>query len=491
MLFNSLHYLIFLPVVAAVCFILPFKFRWIWLLAASFYFYMAWKWEYAFLMIAAILINYFAGLLIEKSRRRGWRKFYMLAGVTLTFLMLFIFKYFNFFNSSVRALFERFGADYPIGAHSLLLPVGISFYTFQTLSYTIDVYRGKEKTQHHPGIFALYVSFFPQLVAGPIERSTNLMPQLAKRTSFDLQRALDGAKLILWGLFKKIVIADRLAVLVNTVFNNIGGYTGFEFVTAIVFFAFQIYCDFSGYSDIAIGSAQILGYRLMDNFNRPYFSKSISEFWKRWHISLSTWFRDYLYIPLGGSRVPVGRWYLNLFITFLVSGIWHGANWTFVFWGALNGFYMVAETALSKKTREFEIKTGLFKRRRTLRLMKVSFTFLLVLFAWIFFRANSLSDAFYVISKIPAEFGRTLREIALLDETALKRMGMERAEFVISLAVIAFMEIVHLMQRHKGIRTMLKEKPLVLRYAVYGALALGTLAFGTYINSASFIYFQF
>ncbi|MGE3062076.1 MAG: MBOAT family protein [bacterium] len=452
---------------------------------------MAWKPEYVVLMIAAILINYSAGIMIQRSRKKEWKKFHMLFGVCASFFILFVFKYFNFINSSVRALFSYFGMDYPISGHSLLLPVGISFYTFQTLSYTIDVYRGKEKTQKHLGIFALYVTFFPQLVAGPIERSTNLLPQFFKKNAFDLQRVLDGGKLILWGLFKKIVIADRLAVLVNTVFNNPHGYSGFQFVTAIVFFAFQIYCDFSGYSDIAIGSAQIMGYKLMDNFNRPYFSKSISEFWKRWHISLSTWFRDYLYIPMGGSRTSIPKWYFNLFVTFLVSGIWHGANWTFVAWGALNGLYIVLETAGMKRIKRIENKLRLNEHKTSLKILKISTTFSLVLFAWIFFRANTISDAIYVISNIPKNFMATFWEIATLNEHALKKMGIERVDFVISIAVILFMESVHALQRHRGIRSMLKKKPLALRYVVYAAFIFGIIVFGTYINSASFIYFQF
>jgi len=491
MLFNSIHYFIFLPLVVLIYFILPYKFRWVWLLLSSFYFYMAWKVEYAILMIITILINYFAGIMITKSRKKEWKKFFMFFGVFASFFILFVFKYFNFFNSSLHSVFTYFNLDYPVKGHNLLLPIGISFYTFQTLSYTIDVYRLKEKTQKHLGIFSLFVTFFPQLVAGPIERSTNLLPQFLKKNNFDIQRALDGGKLILWGLFKKIVIADRLALLVNTIFNNSHNYSGFQFITAIVFFAFQIYCDFSGYSDIAIGSAQIFGYKLMDNFKRPYFSKSISEFWKRWHISLSTWFRDYLYIPLGGSRVKVQKWYFNLFITFLISGIWHGANWTFVMWGALNGFYIIIETISFKRVRKLEQKMNLTKHKTLLKLAKVSFTFLLVLFAWIFFRANSIADAFYIISGIPRNFGKTFLEVITLNEYTLSKMGISKVDFVISIAVIIFMEFVHFIQRHKGIRTMLKERPVCFRYIIYAVFILGIIVFGTYNNSIPFIYFQF
>ena len=282
---------------------------------------------------------------------------------------------------------------------NVLLPVGISFYTFQTLSYTIDVYNGKTAAQKHLGVFAVYVSFFPQLVAGPIERSNHLLPQFFRKHDFSYNRVKSGLQKMLWGFFKKIVIADNLAILVDGVYNNVGNYSGLALIVATIFFTFQIYCDFSGYSDIAIGTAKVMGFELRENFKRPYFSKSIREFWQRWHITLSTWFRDYVYIPLGGNRTIKWRWYYNIFITFLVSGLWHGANWTFVIWGALHGSYLIAALILSSPKKK--ISLFIQSQNKSLdKLMDVVITFVLVAFAWIFFRANNIEDAIYIINNL-------------------------------------------------------------------------------------------
>ncbi len=345
MLFNSLQFLIFFPIVVSIFFLLPQKRRWILLLIASYYFYMCWKVEYIVLIIASTLIDYFVAKKMADLKEKVKRKKWLLISLLSNLGILFGFKYFNFVNANVQALFDNFNIFYGVPAFDVLLPVGISFYTFQTLSYTIDVYNGKTPVQNHLGIFAVYVSFFPQLVAGPIERSRHLLPQFYVEHKFSYDRIKYGLQQMLWGFFKKVVIADRLAIVVDGVYNNLDDYSGISLLIATIFFAFQIYCDFSGYSDIAIGSARVMGFELIDNFKRPYFSKSISEFWRRWHISLSTWFRDYLYIPLGGNRVVKWRWYYNLFITFLVSGFWHGANWTFLVWGGLHGAYLIIAIA--------------------------------------------------------------------------------------------------------------------------------------------------
>ena len=286
----------------------------------------------------------------------------------------------------------------------VLLPVGISFYTFQALSYTMDVYRGDIKAQKHLGKYALFVSFFPQLVAGPIERSAHLLPQFDEEFKFDYTRVKDGLLLMLWGLFKKIVIADRLAIVVNTVYNNPKNFNGFSLVVATIFFAFQIYCDFSSYSDIAIGSAKVMGYDLMKNFNRPYFSKSISEFWRRWHISLGTWFKDYLYFPLGGSRVTKWKKYRNIMIVFLTSGLWHGASGNFVIWGAIHGIYQLIESELKPVGDFIAAKFKINKNTFGHKSFKAITTFILVDFAWIFFRANNVNDAKYIITSIVQTF---------------------------------------------------------------------------------------
>ena len=351
MLFNSLQFIVFFPIVVAAYFALNAKYRWILLLLASYYFYMCWSYKYIVLIMISTVVDYVAGILMYKLEKQRARKLLLLASLTTNLGLLFFFKYFNFFGDSINFVFERFNIFARVPAYEYLLPVGISFYTFQTLSYTIDIYRRKQKPEYHFGRFALFVSFFPQLVAGPIERSVNLIPQFRQDFKFEYERVKEGILLMVWGFFKKVVIADRLAEYVNLVYNNPADFAGLQNVIATFFFSFQIYCDFSGYSDIAIGSALIMGYRLMTNFRRPYFAASIGEFWHRWHISLSTWFRDYVYISLGGNRVVKWRYYYNLFITFLVSGLWHGAEWTFVIWGAIHGFYTVSYTHLTLPTK--------------------------------------------------------------------------------------------------------------------------------------------
>lgn len=494
MLFNSVSFALFFPIVVMLYFIIPHKYRWVFLLGASYWFYMSWRVEYIILIIASTLIDYFAGIQMGKTDDRGKRRKYLLLSLITNLGLLFAFKYFNFFNDSVRQMFNMFSLTYYVPASKLLLPVGISFYTFQTLSYTIDVYKGKKEPEKHLGIFALYVSFFPQLVAGPIERSTRLLPQFYEKKEVNYERITDGLKLMLWGYFKKLVIADRVAVIVNQVYNNPHQYEGMPFIIATIFFAFQIYCDFSGYSDIAIGSAQVLGYKLMDNFNRPYYSKSIGEFWKRWHISLSTWFKDYVYIPLGGNRVPKWRQYINLFVTFLVSGLWHGANWTFVIWGGLNGFYVTMENLTASIRHKLEKSFRVKQYRKLYNTLRILFTFILTCFAWIFFRANSLSDAFYIIGHMftatgpffTSLFSFKLKAFASLFEFT----NLPADEILLSFISIGFMEIVHMMQRHGSIRHMLRDKPVYLRWGLTYVLILYILIFGVFYGTG-FIYFQF
>jgi alginate O-acetyltransferase complex protein AlgI len=489
MLFNSLEFVIFFPVVVALYFSIPHRYRWALLLAASYYFYMCWKAEYIFLIVASTLIDYYAGIQMGKTAEKRNRTKYLIMSLLANIGLLFSFKYFNFFNDSMRSLFDSLNIFYGVPALKVLLPVGISFYTFQTLSYTIDVYRGTREPEKHLGIFAVYVSFFPQLVAGPIERSTSLMPQFYKKNDFSYQRAVDGLKLMLWGFFKKIVIADRLAFYVNHVYNNPGDYSGAPLIMATYFFAFQIYCDFSGYSDIAIGAARVMGYDLMDNFKRPYFSKSISEFWKRWHISLSSWFRDYLYISLGGSRVAKWRWYYNLFIVFVVSGFWHGANWTFMVWGALHGAYLVISIWTGNLRRKVCDLFNLTGHPKIHRAVKVFVTFHLVLLAWVFFRANSLGDAFFVLRRmLSVDFGNLLPDLA----AGFNPESVTRGTFdlMVAVAVILFMEVVHLTQRSRGTRDFISDKPVWLQWSYHYAVIIGIILFGVF-QHAEFIYFQF
>jgi D-alanyl-lipoteichoic acid acyltransferase DltB (MBOAT superfamily) len=443
---------------------------------------MAWKPEYVFLIICSTLIAYYTAIQMGKNRIKSIKRKYLLISLLTNLGILFAFKYFNFFNASTREIFNYFNIFYDVPMFNVLLPVGISFYTFQTLSYSIDVYKEKREPEKHIGIFALYVAFFPQLVAGPIERSTRLLPQFKKAYTPNYERITNGLKLMVWGFFKKVVIADRLAVAVNQIYNNPTEYTGVPLILATYFFAFQIYCDFSGYSDIAIGSAQIMGFKLMDNFKRPYLSKSVSEFWKRWHISLSSWFRDYLYIPLGGSRVAKFRLYINLMIVFLVSGLWHGANWTFIVWGALHGFYLVF-SIWTKSTRAKLNKLLNFQPSSTLlNLMKIFFTFHLVIFAWIFFRANTLSDAYYIITHLFKGIEFKITGYGL---------SIGTFEFTVAIFAIFLMEIIQYTQEKIQIRLWLAGRSLLFRWASYYMMTIVILIFGYFESNTDFIYFQF
>jgi len=479
MMFNSIHFLIFFPIIVSLYFGIKHRYRWILLLLGSYYFYMSWKAEYVILIMISTLVDYLAGMRIYNSKSLFRKKFFLGLSLFANLGLLFCFKYFNFFSESFRTLLTKFSIPMNPITLKLLLPVGISFYTFQTLSYTIDVYREKIKPEKHLGIFAVYVSFFPQLVAGPIERAKNLLPQFYDKHHFEYQRVANGIKLMLWGFFKKVVIADRLTIVVNTVYNNPADHSGLSLVIATVFFAFQIYCDFSGYSDIAIGSAQVLGFSLMDNFKRPYSAKSIVDFWRRWHISLSSWFKDYFYIGfLGGNRVSIPRWYVNLFLVFLVSGLWHGANWTFVIWGALHGVYYVIEKMTNKFRKSFLHLINLDKFPRFHGLIQTGITFSLVCFAWIFFRANSLSDALYIASHL-------FYPVFNLSNIGVGMMGL-----LLCFALIGFLEFVHLLQKHIRMREFLTTKPIWIRWPIYSALVLLILLFGVF-HGTQFIYFQF
>jgi D-alanyl-lipoteichoic acid acyltransferase DltB (MBOAT superfamily) len=355
------------------------------------------------------------------------------------------------------------------------------------LSYAIDVYRGAMAPEKHLGFFAVYVAFFPQLLAGPIERATRFLPQLYERFDFDYQRVTRGLRLMLWGFFQKMVIADNLATLVDSVYKHPADYQGLPLFLATFFFAFQIYCDFSGYSDIAIGAAQVMGYRTMENFNRPYFSKSISEFWRRWHISLSSWFRDYLYIPMGGNRVSVPRWYLNLFVVMVICGFWHGANWTFLVWGGLHGCFLIF-SILTRSVRDRLVRMiGLDRVPKPHRYLKILITFSLVCFAWIFFRADTISDAFYIISNLFTGW-RGAFTVETLEKIPF--WGSLKFELAVSLISIGILLSVHLMEERGNIIDRFSDKPIWIRWPVYYSLLLAILLFGNF-GAKQFIYFQF
>jgi D-alanyl-lipoteichoic acid acyltransferase DltB (MBOAT superfamily) len=405
--------------------------------------------------------------------------------------LLATFKYLDFTLQTLEGLAHMLGVSLPAWQFNLLLPIGLSFHTFQSMSYTIEVYRGKQKAITDFILYALYVMFYCQLVAGPIERPQNVLPQFDIRQRFDYGRVTSGLKLMTWGLFKKVVIADQLAVLVNQVYKSPSQWPGGCLLVATICFSYQIYCDFSGYSDIALGAAEVMGFRLMRNFDRPYLSKNISEFWRRWHISLSTWFRDYLYIPLGGSRVILPRRYFNLMLTFMVSGLWHGANWTFVVWGALNGFYLVVEQAAAAPLKRLGQRLGADAWPILARCCQVAKTFVLITFAWIFFRADSMADGLYIASHVATGMASTLtaavqgRLAEALDLSGLARLPLGPV-IPASLVVLCAVEW---LQRTGSVRVRLQELSPGLRWMAYQMAIFAILIFGQ--TNAKFIYFQF
>lgn len=493
MSFVSIQFFLFFPIVTLVYFALPHKLRWLWLLCASYFFYMSWNPAYGLLLAVSTAITYFSGLLIEKAgnlpdaekalkRKRLW----VAASFVLNLGILIVFKYLNFFDEIYTDIISSLGMPAGPLKFDLLLPVGISFYTFQALSYTVDVYRGDLKPERHFGKYALFVSFFPQLVAGPIEKSKDLLHQFSEAHRFDYDQARRGLLLMLWGYFQKVVVADRLGELVNTVYSSPGKYGGAEIALASIFFAFQIYCDFGGYSNIAIGAAQVLGFSLTTNFSRPYFSLSIKEFWRRWHITLGAWFRDYLYIPLGGNRCSLARRCLNLFIVFSVCGLWHGASFTFVIWGTLHGLYQIFGLLLKPARQRAAGILKIDPDSRPSRFLRAVFTFILTDFAWIFFRADTVPDAFALI-------GGLFRS-SDLSNGVLFSLGLTAPEFFAALTGIATVLAVDVLSLKTDLRARLLKKKTAFRWAAYLSAALVILIFGIYgsqYTAQQFIYFQF
>lgn len=479
MLFNSFEFAAFFLVVTVLHYTLPHRFRWLMLLVASCAFYVAFVPIYIFILFTTIIIDYVAAFYIDKSTGLKARIFLTIS-ILSTCLVLFVFKYFDFFAANVDAFARLIHWNYSLAALHLILPIGLSFHTFQSLSYVVEVYRKKQKVERHFGIYALYVMFYPQLVAGPIERPQNLLHQFREKHAFDSEQVRSGLLLMAWGFFKKLVIADRLALYVNYVFANPKEFHGFTLAVGLVFFAYQIYCDFSGYSDIARGCARVMGFRLMLNFDRPYSARSISEFWRRWHISLSTWFRDYVYIPLGGSRTTTWKLYRNLLIVFGVSGLWHGANWTFLLWGLLNGIYLIVEIATTGLRERIYGKIGCVGNEFWLAAVQICVTFGLTLFAWTLFRANTLSDAFHVWGNL----------WDLSSRQSVTDGGFRYEDWFIALFAIALLEFVEYLQRRFHASSQLFTSPTVMRWGAYYALASVLVLFGVF-NKSTFIYFQF
>lgn len=478
MLFNSIHFLVFFPVVVLLYLIVPKKLRSLWLLVASYYFYMSWNPRYAVLIALSTVTTYAAGLLMDRAKGKNQKKACVAGSFLLNLGILFFYKYFDFALENVNhilAVFHMTAVEKPF---DVLLPVGISFYTFQALGYTVDVYRGEIPAEKSLIRYALFVSFFPQLVAGPIERSENLLRQvdsIEEKKLWDLTRIRNGLLLMLWGFFQKLMIADRAAIAVNAVYNQYQAFGGGEIVLATVLFAFQIYCDFDGYTNIARGAARVCGFELMKNFRQPYFAKNIADFWRRWHISLSSWFRDYLYIPLGGSRVsPVRNW-LNLMITFLVSGAWHGASWHFIFWGGLHGAYQVIGKWKKKLCQGLQLP----------KCIQIAVTFCLAAFAWMLFRVNSLGD-FRGMLKIMWE------QPYVKD---LPAMNLTMQEWILLIASLLVLLMVDILQEKKiSVLNLVIDRPAAVRVLLY-ALGIGCIlvcgVYGVDYDASQFLYFQF
>ena len=485
MLFNSFTFLIFFPVVVTIYFVLSHRFRWAWLLLASCYFYMAFIPVYILILFFTIAIDYVAGILIENAEGRK-RKLFLAASIVANVGVLAVFKYFNFLSANANAIAEVFHWPYEFPILGIILPIGLSFHTFQAMSYTIEVYRGRQVAERNLGIYALYVMFFPQLVAGPIERPQNLLRQFYEKHFIEYERVTNGLRKMAMGLFMKVVIADRLARYVNVVYNNPTDFAGLSLVMATFFFAFQIYCDFAGYSLVAIGSAEVMGFRLMRNFDRPYLSKSISEFWSRWHISLSSWFRDYVYIPLGGNRVAKPRWYYNLFITFLLSGLWHGANWTFIIWGTLNGFFLIFSLASRDVRESFNRAIGLVSHPRFHAVLSVLITFTLTCIAWVFFRAATLDDAMYVLRAAIAR--PTLHQLV---PDAIRAEGISKFEVLYCLMLIGGLMTFEWVSTRINVVRQFRMQPVWVRWPVYYATCMAIWLLGISTEAKAFIYFQF
>lgn len=490
MLFNSIDFLLFFPVVVAIYFIIPKKIKYIWLLIASYYFYMSWNPKYALLIAYSTLITYASGILIEKADKNNnisAKKMWVAGSFAGNLLILGLFKYANFFLDNLSSIAAHFGIGMIDRRFDFLLPVGISFYTFQALSYTVDVYRGNIKPEKNILKYALFVSFFPQLVAGPIERSKNLLTQIQnidKIKVWDFDRIRDGFLMIVWGLFQKLVIAERVSLLVNTVTNNYQGYGFLEISLAVFLFAFQIYCDFGGYSNIAIGAAKVMGFVLMDNFKQPYLAVNINDFWKRWHISLTSWFTDYLYIPLGGNRKGTLRKYINILIVFGVSGLWHGASWNFVVWGLLHAFYRIIGEIRQKAAKKLNLPQ---KKQMTcsVKMRKAAITFVLVDFAWIFFVSNNLGHALAMIRQM----------FVTVRTTSIYHLGLDHGNWfalLLGIAILMVVDILH--ERNISVLSFVNKQEFWFRWILYLGLVWTVIMFGVYgvaYDTSTFIYFQF
>ena len=497
MLFNSLHFLLFFPIVLGVFHLIPHKAKHVWLLICSYYFYMSWNVKYSLLLLLSTIVTYLCALVFDHinslnkkaAHASFWKKATVILGIVLNLSVLFFFKYFNFAMYTVNYAAGLLQLEIHTPTWNVLLPVGISFYTFQAVGYMIDVYRGDIKATRNFIQYALFVSFFPQLVAGPIERSGNLLSQLKEMKRPSYYKVRHGFLVMLWGFFLKMVIADRIAVFVDTVYGDPATFPGVFVAVATILFAFQIYCDFAGYSVIATGAAEMLGIDLMQNFNTPYLSTSVKEFWRRWHISLNTWFKDYLYIPLGGSRCGKIKQYCNTLIVFLTSGLWHGAGWTFVLWGLLNGLYQILGDILMPCLRWVDKILGQ-KDQLCRKIISTTVTFLLVDFAWLFFRASNIRTAVAMARSVFTE-----HNLWVLFDGSLYNCGLTNKEFgimLLGIGILLFADYCN--YRGNRLSDTIERQSLWFRWTVYLSAILAIVIFGIWgskYNAGSFIYFQF
>lgn len=489
MAFISTQFLIFLLVVTAVHFMLPVRARWIWLLAASLFFYGLAEPIYLIQILTATGVSFWLGKRIEAAPEKKDKQRVMALGVVLLAANLVVFKYTPFLNETLRSLLGMANVEYPVPELQWLLPIGISFYTFQLISYLVDVFRGQQKAEREFGAFALYVTFFPKLVAGPIERAKNLLPQIHAHPAFDRAQAMLGLQLILWGLFKKVFVADRLAPFVSAIYDNPEAANGVQIAFATWLYAFQLYCDFSGYTDIALGIALVFGYRLTQNFNRPYFATSIQDFWKRWHISLTSWLTDYIFTPITRQKTFKIKFFnlmlYGMFITFVVSGLWHGAAWTYVVWGALHGGYIVVSLLLQKRWNNFARAIKLIDRPNLYRALKISVTFSLVCFAYIFFRASTMDDALHMVASLGTGWGE-------FKDNMLSVIGMRRNDFFIAMLGIAVVMGAEILQGRFDMRKAIDARPAWMRWSLYYVGSVAVVLLGAFYGAQTdFIYFRF
>lgn len=495
MLFNSLPFLIFFPAVTLLYFAIPHKYRWMWLLAASYFFYMCWNPKYALLMLFSTVTTFVSGLLIERAGKNAdparavrHKKWCVAGSFLVNLTILFLFKYFDFAIDSINGVLGALHLSLLNPKFDVVLPVGISFYTFQALGYTMDVYRGFP-AERSLGKYALFVSFFPQLVAGPIERTGNLLPQFSETHTFDFERMKSGLILMGWGFFMKLVVADRAALLVNEIFNNYTGYRGVQLLLGGFVFWFQVYCDFGGYSNIAIGAAEVMGFRLTKNFNAPFFARSMKEFWQRWHISLSQWFRDYLYFPMGGSRKGKFRKSFNLMVLFLTSGLWHGASWNYVAWGGAHGLLQVIGDWLAPARKKAAEVLHIGKNNRLMPVLGLLLTLFLNSVVQTIFRAPNIGAAFSIVGSIFTDF-----RLSDVWNPATYAFGLARRQPGILAAAMALVLLVDWISLKRDVRTLIGKQHAVVRYVVYALILCAILVFGMYgpdVSAQDFIYFQF